>query len=79
MFISYILCISKEAIRKFICLCVQRPAGLWEMKGVIFMSKEIIKEKLKAFLPPYAVVALVVHIISNLGVYYGARMINDML
>ena len=43
------------------------------------MSKDVLKEKLKAFLPPYAVVALVVLIISNLGVYYGARLINDLL
>ena len=57
----------------------QRQTGrLIGKKGVI-MNKEVLKEKLKAFLPPYAVVALSILIVSNLGVYYGARLINELL
>ena len=43
------------------------------------MKAERFKEACRKFLPPYAVTALALLVISNLVVYYGARMLNAWL
>ena len=43
------------------------------------MNAAKFKEACRKFLPPYAVVGLSLLVISNLVVYYGARMLNDWL
>ena len=43
------------------------------------MNASNFRERLRKFLPPYAVVALSLLVISNLVAYYGARMLNAWL